>query len=58
MDSIGIAISEELKDRIDKQRAKEGVRTGETPSRSEWFRRLARQELEAADSGTRSAVEA
>lgn len=45
MKSIGIGIPEELKDKIDKERAREGVRTGTTPSRSEWFRRAARREL-------------
>lgn len=46
MKSIGIGVPEELIERIDKERAREGVRTGTTPSRSKWFRRLARAELE------------
>lgn len=46
MKSIGIGVQEDLLDEIDKERAREGVRTGTTPSRSEWFRRVARRELE------------
>jgi metal-responsive CopG/Arc/MetJ family transcriptional regulator len=52
MKSIGIGAPEELIDRIDRERAREGVRTGTTPSRSEWFRRLARRELGEAAEGT------
>jgi len=53
MKSIGVGMPEDLIERIDRERAREGVRTGTTPSRSEWFRRVARRELdENPESGT------
>jgi len=35
--------------RIDRERAKEGVRTGETPNRSKWIRRAIKSELESME---------
>jgi|AntRauTorcE11898_2_1112593.scaffolds.fasta_scaffold70704_2 metal-responsive CopG/Arc/MetJ family transcriptional regulator len=57
MKSIGIGVPEDLIEQIDKERAREGVRTGTTPSRSAWFRRLARAEL-GEEASSADAVEA
>jgi len=58
MKSIGIGVPEDLIEQIDKERAREGVRTGTTPSRSAWFRRLARAELARKRVSSADAVEA
>jgi len=58
MKSIGVGMPAELIDAIDKQRAREGVRTGTTPSRSEWLRRLARRELDDESAPGAESVEA
>jgi metal-responsive CopG/Arc/MetJ family transcriptional regulator len=47
--TTGIALPEELLDKIDRARQLEGLKTGDTPSRSAWFQRAARQELSAVD---------
>lgn len=49
MKSVGISLPAELLERIDKQRAREGVRTGKTPSRSEWWREAAEAKLDGSE---------
>jgi metal-responsive CopG/Arc/MetJ family transcriptional regulator len=47
--TTGISIEEELLAEIDRARQLEGVRTGDTPSRSAWFQDAAREKLEEID---------
>lgn len=53
--SIGIALSEDLKEKIDTARAREGLENGgDTPSRSEWIRDAALDKLERTGALTES----
>ena len=50
--SVGMFMSEELKQKIDKHRARIGLENeGQTPSRSEWLREAARQRLDNEQQG-------
>lgn len=45
MKSVGISIPADLLEQVDKERARRGVETGDTPSRSEWVREAAAEKL-------------
>lgn len=47
--TTGIALPEDLLEQIEKARKLEGLKTGETPSRSAWFQQAARQRLNELD---------
>jgi len=45
MASPSISLPDELLAEIDRERAEQAAKTGNVPSRSEWFRQAARQKL-------------